>query len=826
MGSERSEIILQSPLGSLTPTFSTPNIQWVLPVHLNGDGITDFIVNYWQAAPSPGFVLTEPTRDALFAYVSQADGSYKIDNLGVFGVADPKLGGASRKVDTGDINGDGIDDFAFAMNSEDGRAAEDVNTNEARPAVLLSQPGGKFSIVNLGQAAWGHSVALIDNGLGTKDILFAGYTDPGLQAFRYLKGDFSDVTQQFSAPSQGWATAVKAVPSASPTAAAAYLIGTDTQGEMVNGRYQINKNGLALYAKSASGWSIVDAFYNEAVFSTSWISWQRSENVGISVYRIDGKFYFHGTFDEVIISDEVNADGSITVIGKMMLGRYTKSDIIVQGEKYDERDVQPENHLRIFKLKDGHLIEQPGAIIGQKVDVNFNDFSLTDINGDGAKDIVVQAMTRPWVPSLATNAGKPIIYINDGTGTYHYADIAAFPKNRDGVPPGPELWGYFHDVDGDGFVDLVTWRSDVAEGGSNIQINLLSERPGLANSAEDDILFGTTGADQILAGLGNDTINGGAGLDEVVFDTPFAEAQIKVAGGSLIVSTPKSGADTLINVERVRFSDQTLNATSLMRDLSGTAFSLVTETGFRGSVGGSGNIIGTAGVQDISLINRFGNITLDPSFNAGGDVIRLDGKAENWTVQRTGSSAKLISDMMTVTIPIGTKASWIVFADGARPLAYQDGSFKLGSQSFSETAAPITSPAQTLPAVAPSAEAKARMILSEGADIAVGGDVQVIGTSRGKENVEVLGGKVSFDPSFNTGGDIIDLPGNTGSWTATRSGSSMVFNKGSDNITLPIGTTGTTIAFDNSSRSLVYANGQFTIGSQIIESAGATTLFG
>ncbi len=828
MATTASEIILKSPLATLASPMPRANIQWVLPVQLNGDGMTDFIVNYWQAAPSPGFVLTDPTRDALFAFVSQPDGSYKVDNLGVFGVADPKLGGASRKVDRGDINGDGVDDFAFAMNSEDGRAAEDVNTNEARPAILLSQSGGKYSIVNLGEAAWGHSVTQIDNGLGSKDILFAGYTNPGLQAFRYANGSFSDVTSQYSAASQGWATAVKSVPGTSPSAASAYLIGTDTQGELVNGQYRITKNGLALYAKSGSGWSIVDAFYNEAVFSTPWVSWQRAENVGVSVYKIDGKYYFHGTFDEIIVSNDLNVDGSITVIGKMMLGRYTKSDIIVQGQKYDEQDVRPENHLRIFKLKDGHLIEQPGAIIDQKVDVNFNDFYLTDINGDGAKDIVVQAMTRPWVPSLATNAGQPIVYINDGTGTYHYVDIYAFPKNRDGVPPGPELWGYFHDVDGDGFADLVTWQSGLAEGGSNVQINFLQERPGIANSNEDDTLFGTVGADQFLAGGGNDLINGGAGDDVVVFTGNYADAIIKFSGKTITVSTSTEGIDTLANIEVLRFADQEVTAMSLERDLTPANFRLVVETGFAGMISGSGRVFGTTGFQDIRLGTRIGNIAFDASFNAGGDVIRLPGNADRWFIERTGSSARLFSEAVAVIIPIGTVGTALLFADGVRTLVYRQGSFKIGSQSFTDAPSNITAPSETINNLKLEivSEAQGRLILSEGATVSIGGQVQVMGTNSGREVVEFLGGTLTLDPSFNRGGDVIDLPGSSGLWSASRFGSIMRFSKGVDTISIPMGVMGTDIAFDNVTRALIYDGGQFKIGAQIIEGNSPAGLLG
>jgi Ca2+-binding RTX toxin-like protein len=345
---------------------------------------------------------------------------------------------------------------------------------------------------------------------------------------------------------------------------------------------------------------------------------------------------------------------------------------------------------------------------------------------------------------------------------------------------------------------------------------------------EDDVLFGTTDADQFIAGGGNDMINGGAGDDVVVFASKYVDADIKISGKSIIVSTNGEGTDTLTNIETLRFSDQALSTKTLMRDLTPPSYSLVAQTGFAGIIGGSGYVIGTKGFQDVSITGRSGTVILDPSFNAGGDIVRLEGKAEAWTVQRTGSSAKLISETVTVTIPMGTKANWVIFADGIRSLVYRDGSFKIGDQSFSEAAVQISAVAESvLPAVSgANSEASARVILSPGAEISIGGKVQVIGTGSSKEYVEVISGKLSFDPSFNKGGDVIDLPGNPNNWAATRSGSSMVFTQDLDNIVIPLGTTGTDIAFDNDTRSLVYAGGQFKIGAQSIEGNGPTTLLG
>jgi len=109
---------------------ATPSIQFVIPVKLNSDNLQDFIVHYWCSQPLPwGREMTTATPDALVAQVSQSDGTYKVSNEQVFGSKLYGLGGASRKFVRGDINGDGRDDFAFAMNWEDGRLAANPITN-------------------------------------------------------------------------------------------------------------------------------------------------------------------------------------------------------------------------------------------------------------------------------------------------------------------------------------------------------------------------------------------------------------------------------------------------------------------------------------------------------------------------------------------------------------------------------------------------------------------------------------------------------------------------------------------------------------------------
>jgi VCBS repeat-containing protein len=84
---------------------------------------------------------------------------------------------------------------------------------------------------------------------------------------------------------------------------------------------------------------------------------------------------------------------------------------------------------------------------------------------------------------------------------------------------------------------------------------------------------------------------------------------------------------------------------------------------------GAFNIIGTrAGSETLILSNPIsGNlsVTLDPSFNQGGDRIVLAGSASDYTIVRSGSSVVLTNGAITVTIPVGLVGADIVFANGA-----------------------------------------------------------------------------------------------------------------------------------------------------------------
>jgi len=84
----------------------------------------------------------------------------------------------------------------------------------------------------------------------------------------------------------------------------------------------------------------------------------------------------------------------------------------------------------------------------------------------------------------------------------------------------------------------------------------------------NDTLVGTAGND-MLAGLGgSDTLNGGGGLNTAVYNGKRANYTVSQNGATLIVAdkTGVEGTDTLLNIQRLHFTDQ-----ALAFDISGNA---------------------------------------------------------------------------------------------------------------------------------------------------------------------------------------------------------------------------------------------------------------
>jgi methionine-rich copper-binding protein CopC len=346
----------------------------------------------------------------------------------------------------------------------------------------------------------------------------------------------------------------------------------------------------------------------------------------------------------------------------------------------------------------------------------------------------------------------------------------------------------------------------------------------------------------IRVGTGTVEIRSGSATGPVVESFNAAtSARLTVSGSALTIdptSNLAAGTQYFVVLPSGAVRDVAGNAyagtstydftTAAASAAAATSFRLIAPDGWSGSIGGNGTIFGSAGVQDIRLLS--GSIAFDASFNRGGDVVRLAGSANASSASVVGSSAVIsTASGVRATVPIGITGLFMSFDDGARKLvADVTGVFRLGTQVVSSVATSISSAAGTdpLPAGTDPAAA-ARLILfggalspGETAHGTFGGRATIFGTTD-TEVVAIASGQrinVTFDPSFNRGGDVIILPNQLNTYTAVLVGSSVLLNGADQSLSIPVGANGLTLRFADVDRSLLFTGGAVKIGDQTIGS--------
>ncbi|WP_315760401.1 M10 family metallopeptidase [Sphingomonas sp. Y38-1Y] len=324
----------------------------------------------------------------------------------------------------------------------------------------------------------------------------------------------------------------------------------------------------------------------------------------------------------------------------------------------------------------------------------------------------------------------------------------------------------------------------------------------LTGGKGDDRLDGGLGDDWLVGGAGRNTLDGGAGIDTAGYDAAFADATItKVGTGYSVALRDGTISDTLANIERIAFRDQVVDLTA-----KEPSYILAASAGARATIGGPSLVFGDDGAQALTILDMAGRVTLDASFNLGGDSVRLTGNAAAWTVVRSGSSVILDDGDTQVVVPIGARTD-LVFDDGARDLGYHEDAaeVRLGSQVVTNSAAAIAAKSDAAAAVATDPDVPAFLSLFTDGEATAGGNLLIFGTPEGHETVTLLAGSHAiFDASFNAGGDTIVIAGDADGFRAARSGSSVVIEGGGGSYTLPIGTEATTLRFADGALALRY----------------------
>ena len=185
----------------------------------------------------------------------------------------------------------------------------------------------------------------------------------------------------------------------------------------------------------------------------------------------------------------------------------------------------------------------------------------------------------------------------------------------------------------------------------------------------NEIAFGYAGKDTIEGGAGNDAIDGGAGIDTAIFKdsssaynlTANDDGTVSVVHTSPSDGVTDEGTDTLTSIEKMQFSDKTLSKTSLKYELSETA-------------NASKNILDAHSENTLS-----GTL----NFNAGDNIIILDGQGKNYR-GLSGDDTYFVSQL----IPKNTKLS-ITDTDGVNIIQIPTNTY-VDKSLFTKNAARLT----------------------------------------------------------------------------------------------------------------------------------------
>jgi hypothetical protein len=171
---------------------------------------------------------------------------------------------------------------------------------------------------------------------------------------------------------------------------------------------------------------------------------------------------------------------------------------------------------------------------------------VVDFNLDGAPDLL---LTGAGMGAFLYSQSARVL-INDGSG--HFSAAYTMPIST-GMGDAPTQ----ADVNGDGYADLVTVRWTSATSLSLVAALNDFGPMHQTGTAAADVLTGGNGNDTLTGLGGNDTLDGGAGIDTATYAGARSTYAISRTAGGVAVNAAggADGIDTLVNVERLMFSD-------------------------------------------------------------------------------------------------------------------------------------------------------------------------------------------------------------------------------------------------------------------------------
>lgn len=496
-------------------------------VDANGDGIKD-ILTFGAYYPFHG---SNPVGQPALLMLGKADGTYAPAPAGMlpstFTTVHP------REVLQADFNKDGLMDLFVADHGYDATPFPG-----AQNKLLLGKAGGGYidASANLPQLSdFTHSATTGDiNGDGNLDIFVGNMDSQASPVASYVL--LGDGTGKFTKTNAG-------LPLESGGLLHRLTGGFGFTSSLL---VDLNGDGRPELVLGNEG-STFNREYRSVVF------WNNggSYSAGAMSYLPQGYFGDTRIVHDIAAMD-LDGDGDQDLL--LLSSESTPSTAYADGWALDvlrnDNGKFVDATLDHFKAADSRE-----GLPGQDSNVGASQFiRLMDVNGDGSKDIVItQFMNDP------PTANTPIVWINDGFGHFEVALRA----------------GQLNTLANDNyFVSVLNLPVATDKGLSFSAVNVY-QGSVYANTAlaakplpGPVTITATARNDVIVQNAGSNSIDGGAGRDKVVYAKAAAGYQVSMKDGVATVRdlAGVEGTDTLVNVERVQFTD-----TAIALDVNGTA---------------------------------------------------------------------------------------------------------------------------------------------------------------------------------------------------------------------------------------------------------------
>ncbi len=552
----------------------------ILTPDLNHDGMMDIVAQLWQRVPVGGMATDLPTPNRLIVLESQPDGTYLDTTATRFNTASAvvlggQLGGTGS-ADFGDINQDGLTDFIFALNRDDGRAGT-LTSGNSYPTAIVSKPDGTYDVQTIGRAAWNYLPQLINvngnyqawfsqTGYYTSSITYGssptGWVD-GLPAFQYDAG-----TQKWTVSSQPPINSSFNVPPqfvADGKVNRIFTMLTDSShaidplANVAGGAFRVPY--AALMDQNAAGqWSVNSASnpFNYAPKQFTLDGKSVTGQVGF-----DGDIYF--SLVEYLFrpgSFEIFPNSGPVVMATRSMYPLDKDNVTGAFTASTGDAVK----MDFYGVQQDQIYKWPIKIIGMQEHVYSWAYSYLDINNDGLIDIAQQG----WEPVQVTG-GASNVYLNTGAGVFVHLDPSLFPK-------APDYWNkpgmsQFLDANGDGIYDLLYYPASAqAQSIADTNWELFEATAVLSGDAYqgsltiadrlESPLIKTWAGDDTLSGVnirsGNNQIDLGTGFDTVQYTGVSQDYRIWMDANYLWHVTNDGFDDALSNVEKLEFKDRSV----------------------------------------------------------------------------------------------------------------------------------------------------------------------------------------------------------------------------------------------------------------------------